>query len=302
MGISLLIGNGLNRCENEDVAADNLIQELEKEFSPNSGGLISKTKKAFPLQFEAIFSCTGKSDDVKEGFKALERKLKCLNKTNNRVLLSVRPTLEKVDAILTTNYDFALEHYLYKGDTFKTKALGKNRGYVSCKEYSSPPPIYHIHGDIYEQHAKNLCLGFFGYQKYLRSSVSNLKQDLKRYIELDDPFSELKKALPESLFRLFIDDIYIVGFGLSECELVLWNLLTIRKELIRLGVYKKAPGGKPNTIVFYDACGGEQKKKAPALKKYYGGFHIIYEGSAVKKNGYRAFYKRVFKKIEKVLG
>ena len=303
MGVSLLIGNGLNRCEHSEASADNLIQELEKEFKPDSGGLISKAEKAFPLQFEAIFSRPdGGNDDIVKAFKMLKNKLEALSEKDNKVLQKAKPVLRKADAILTTNYDLALEHCLYEEKPSKTDALGRNRGYVYHKEGSPLPPIYHIHGDICGQHVKNLCLGFLGYQKYLRSSVSNLKQDLKRYAKLDDPFSELKEALPESLFRLFVDDIYIVGFGLNECELILWNLLTIRKELIRLSLYDEKTGGrKQNKIVFYDPLDEKRAEESETLREYYKGFHTAYKGLLVKEGGYFSFYEDVFKEIGKEL-
>lgn len=303
MGVSLLIGNGLNRCNPKGgVSADELIGALESKFGDSAEGSISKLGKPFPLKFEAIFSLGLDRSDAVESFRLIKSQLKSLNETDNDVLLNAKPVLKRVDAVLTTNYDFALERCLYGNKVFKTDALGRNRGYVYQEEGSSLPPVYHIHGDVYKEHVKNLCLGFLGYQKYLRSSISNLKQDLTCYIALDDPFSKLSGNLPESLYRILTDDVYIVGFGLDECELVLWNFLTIRKELIRLGVYKKAPEGKQNKILFYDSYNDGQKEKTAGLRKYYEGFRIIYKGLPVEKNNYSSFYACVFKEIEKELG
>ena len=298
MGVSLLIGNGLNRCNpNGGVSADELIKALENKFGDTSEGSISKSGKAFPLKFEAIFSSGANKCDAVEGFRLIKSRLKSLNKTDNNVLLNAKPVLKQANAILTTNYDFALERCLYGKKIFKTDAVGRNRGYVYQEEGSSLPPVYHIHGDIFKEHVKNLCLGFLGYQKYQRSSISNLKQNLGYYVDLDDPFSRLSDNLPKGLYRVLTDDVYIVGFGLDECELVLWGLLTMRKELIKLGAYKKTPKGKQNKILFYDSYNDGQKEKVAALKKYYEGFRITYKGSPVEKNNYSSFYARVFEEI-----
>lgn len=301
MGCVLLIGNGINRCVTDDVSAENLISFLSEEKKCR----LADTGKPFSLCFESLL---GKSNiKVTELFQKIKDNLQFLNTHKNEVLLDVKKLVPYLDAILTTNYDFAIEYNVFNQDTskkdFKTKPIGSNnshKGYKFKNDLKGQPNVYHIHGDL--NHINNICLGYLGYQKYLKSCSSNMKQDIASYKNTN--FFELlekgkkekrneknKSILPESYRYLLEDDVYILGLNLSDSELVLWYILTLRSELIRQEIYEKE-NKHQNKIVYYDAYIGEtdeekkieKDKLAKANSDYFENLNIEYVAEELKLN------------------
>lgn len=258
-----------------------------------------------------------------------------MNSSSNPVLIKAKPLIPYLDAILTTNYDFSIEYTLFGEDklrpNFETKPIGSYNSHKGYKfESDSGFKIYHIHGDL--NHPTNICLGFLGYQRYLKSCTSNIKQDVSLYVEeangsdknespesnffklLDNGIVKKKnsgskdknvttKILPESLKYLLENDVYILGLNLSDSELILWYVLTIRKELIRYNKYEKE-NQKLNRIVYYDAVvisndsndkkrNEEIRKRQKANIEYYKNLNIEYECEELNsKIDYADFYIR----------
>lgn len=280
---SILIGNGLNRCVEQKISADDIISEISKE----NDYIKNETNLSFSLKFESLIN--DKDLDINDAFQKIKEKLKVLNKKENTIYKSNKNLFFKFDSIITTNYDFAIEHNIFEESSPKTKAIGRNKGY----EYESKDgkKIFHIHGDL--NHQNNFCLGFYGYQKYVRSSVSNLKQNLNKYQKDKDAFIKIHKSLPESLYSLLVNDIYILGLNLCESELLLWNILTIRKELIRLGIYERCTQSR-NKIVFYQS---DQDKNQNGIKKIHENFSIKYQLTKLENDNYKEFYMNALKEI-----
>lgn len=285
MNKSILIGNGLNRCEVDNISADDIISRLSNDCIKNETGL------SFSLRFESLIN--DKSLNIEHTFMKIRDELKILNKQDNEIYKRYKSLFLKFDSIITTNYDFAIEHNIFDDNKQKTKAIGKNKGYeYISKDYKK---IFHIHGDL--KHYSNFCLGFYGYQKYVRSSISNLKQNLNKYQNDKDAFIKIHKSLPESIYSLLVNDIYILGLNLYESELLLWNTLTIRKELIRLGVYECC-NQLINKIVFYQSFVHDKQKE---IKKFYGNFSIDSKFIKLEKDNYKEFYMNALKEINKDL-
>ncbi len=285
MNKSILIGNGLNRCEVDNISADDIISRLSNDCIKNETGL------SFSLRFESLIN--DRSLNIEDVFLKIRDELKILNKQDNEIYKHYKSLFLEFDSIITTNYDFAIENNIFDNNKPQTKAIGKNKGYeYISKDYKK---IFHIHGDL--NHYSNFCLGFYGYQKYVRSSISNLKQNLNRYQNDKDAFINIHKSLPESIYSLLVNDIYILGLNLYESELLLWNTLTIRKELIRLGVFECC--NQPiNKIVFYQSYENEEPKE---IKKFYSNFSIDSRFIKLEKNDYKGFYMNALKEIDKDL-
>lgn len=297
MGSYLLIGNGLNICVSENYSTKSILLEHTIFNKDEIDTLINNKGIGFPSIIEASFEKNSDYDSVIELFKNIREKLKYLNKKKNDIYSIMKDNFNLVDGIITTNYDFGIEYNVF-GLKPETKAIRRNCGYYFD---SNGKKVYHIHGDF--NHIKNLCLGYFGYQKYLKSSFSNLSFRLKKE---KDIFQKLEKRLPISLYRFLVDDIYVIGLGLTESELIIWSILTLRRELIRRDLYSFC-GVKENEIIFYECYKNEEKNEynsfMRSLSKYYKCYFINYKCEQLIDKDYDSFYKeslnKIFKKIKK---
>lgn len=280
---TLLIGNGPNRCISDSFSANVLINKLADIMNCEN---IKNVNKSFSFAFESIISINSDKDAVKNAFDFVVKELKTLNKTYNDIYTVLQKNLTKIDSIITTNYDFSIEYSIYNDCKVKTEKIGRNKGF----KYSSSNniDIYHIHGDC--NHPKNLCLGFLGYQKYNKSALSNIKQKLDCYEA--GAFELLKKQLPESLYKILINDVYIIGLNLNECETLLWNILLIRKELIRYDVYEKNSISQ-NRIVLYAFNDDEREIN----NDYYKNLGIEYKNIIINDNNYKEEYIKILESI-----
>ena len=298
MGTILLIGNGLNICVAKSVATKNLLAN-HTIFSRKEIDRLLGQGKGFSSIFEASFGKDVDQDSVVKIFQKIKNDIKLLNEKRNGIYDAVRENLGRIDGIITTNYDFAIEHNVFGCGRAKTEAIRRNCGYRFKSENKT---IWHIHGDL--NHIQNLCLGYFGYQKYLKASHSNLSY---RITKRNDLFARLEKQMPESLYRFLVDDVYMLGLGLTENELIIWSVLTLRRELIRRGLYSFC-GVKENKIIVYDVrCrdSGEDVSSAEkeSLEKYYDSYSITYRLKHIsKEEEYRPFYQESLKEIFSELG
>ena len=134
--------------------------------------------------------------------------------------------------ILTTNYDFNIENYLWKGNEKKQRKRDGNAFYktssyypwdcyyCNMKQKKDNPlcKIWHVHGDI--DHWKSIILSL---SRYVGASSKAKKQ-----INMPDQSPELEKCKGTWLHTFFTKPLVIVGLALDPQEFFLRYLLIER--------------------------------------------------------------------------
>ena len=246
---TLLIGNGLNRCNVDSVAWDTLISDIASERN-----LDVCVDVPLPLEFEALCRAEGlkssnaNADIFNELKHIAAEKIQsgCTESTNlHRAFASLR-----VDSILTTNYDLSLEKSLGADCSNavtknSTKYLRQKTGFYDEKSF------YHIHGWVNDE--KTICLGYEHYAGYIKTLRSELLKNgtLNGSLMTDDKWRD-KGYWPILFFK---SDVHIVGLALEYSEIDLWWLLTLRSSLQASG--KLSPD--TNRIFFYKLSGALAK-------------------------------------------
>lgn len=236
MGKVLLIGNGINRCVNEEISSDNIIKVIFNLYTN-----IDKDKvrfpTSFPLQFEMLSLLNKKDDDKLYSFikDKLDKFLKTKKTTNNHPVYSeLKKLIKGKIKIITTNYDFSIEQHLFDAKISDLKQKNKQKRNKGFLYEGEDWEVFHIHGDL--KHYNNICLGEINYNKYLRSYMSNVSSNA-----LSNPYnnaSKITNKIYPQLKSFFEDDICIIGFALNENEKIIWTLLLLRAQLIKSGVCK----------------------------------------------------------------
>jgi len=298
MSVSLLIGNGLNRCLRDELAWDNLLRTVAVKHRVTSNSKIS-----LPLEFERICNLIFDKDESQDyHLYGIIKKEICneistkLDYTNPKVDLSLHRQFSnlKVSSILTTNYDYILEasfeasfnrSILKASDIYRTETKYNNYRKIVVSNI----PFFHIHGE--EDRPGTLCLG---YEHYI-GSLQKLREE---FHSKDDERTKsiLGGAKQEEVIwadKFFMDEIYIIGFNLHESETDLWWLLTYRAFLYysnKWGMRKLIK----NRIVYYDAGGVADQNKKALLE----GLHVEYvQIPETEKNNYRGRYQIIYEKI-----
>lgn len=298
MRSSLLIGNGFNRTIDKQYSVRNILSSLIKfkenvnKNNQNAFSNLSSSNHSFSLNFESLVGeSSNQSNSIKNAFEKIKDSLKGLNTANypEKLHSKINEVKKNIDSIITTNYDFALEYNFSglivkekKQIGFTRKPIGKNKGFKITDDNGFS--FYHIHGELITY--KNLCLGFLGYQKYNKSAFSHLKQKFweppkTNQHDKESVWKTLKASLPESLYSFLEQNIFILGFSLSDCEIILWNILLIRNELIRRNLYSKEH--PVNKIVF---CDLKEKDANDKESNFYKRLHIDYKMHLVNENDY----------------
>ena len=165
-----------------------------------------------------------------------------------------RLTALPVKAILTTNYDYAIERSL---DPAFKKAFTTRETTYSLHRYqqAGSKTVYHIHGEC--GYPKSICLGYEQYagslQRIRDRIVQNTATDKEareqgRTFLLADIMAGLIPRPEYSWFYdFFLDDVYILGLTLDVSEMDLWWLLSYRSKLIAT---RKLPIN--NKIIYLD--------------------------------------------------
>lgn len=166
----LFIGNGLNRCYYNDLAWNNLLEEIAKEYD-----IKMNSCNNFPMEFECIINQILKKEEEPSDRIYSEVKSKIVDKIR-RIKEIDNPLHERfmkipVHAVITSNYDYLLER-AYNGDECVDKCSTKRKGGHTEKKYSKKryttikgKRFYHMHGELSEP--DTLCLGSEHYAGYL---------------------------------------------------------------------------------------------------------------------------------------
>ena len=122
MKSALLIGNGLNRCYENAIPWDKLLQNIADEYAVSFNA-----NNPFPLEFESIANQilakdNRKSKNVYSELKGKIAQMVCGQMPVNGSLHKLFVRDISLDCILTTNYDYMLERAFYGGRKPEPKA------------------------------------------------------------------------------------------------------------------------------------------------------------------------------------
>lgn len=305
----LFVGNGLNRCLKSRVSWGDLLEGIAQSFNIKYEKEIS-----FPMEFERIVDTylaehSEEKDEIYRKVKGLIvekiRDYKLPKDAIHRKIIDLN-----IDGILTTNYDYLLE-YVYSTN-FKQKDLTTNK-YLFNKTSTQKLlnrenniDFYHVHGML--NSVQSICLGYEHYmgiiekiRKEINSKENNAKENMKikkilcGEAERNNTWSEL----------FYTSNIYIVGFGMYECESDIWWLLTHRAYLY----YSDYCGLKhkiQNHIVYYNTVTEEEQDKPENLNKIklLKSYHVevvehdVHKDEAGLQFDYIAAYDEVLKDIK----
>jgi len=235
MATSILIGNGINRLSNAGVSWEQILRQLVVE-SESAKELEYVKDKPFALLYEEILlsrtTRTGTVDDMgaKRKIASLVTTL-CPNEYHKRLISA------PVNHILTTNYDYTLEHA--STAVFKSMNLQTETKYSLFRRWTTgQSQVWHVHGEA--NVPNTITLGYdqyCGYLQKLRTYATAERNGEKgspfKRGELDfDANADSKYGWLDVFFR---DDIHIVGLGLDFTEIDIWWALTYKGRLARRG-------------------------------------------------------------------
>lgn len=306
----LLIGNGLNRLLQNNNAWTDLLQDIANEYQIDYNSDIP-----MPLEFERIINLYLSRFQSPPNDLYLEIKSKVAEKLKNEKLPQDALHFDlkniKANAILTTNYDFLLE-YIYN-NKFEYNSDAKKYLFNPTSTQQGVE-FYHLHGMI--SNPKSICLGYehyIGVVQHLRQELNTKKDNKKDQMAICQVL--LGNEQPQNTWgeRFYTSDIYILGFGLANCETDLWWLLTHRAYLY----YSNYCGLKEritNNIVYFDIIDDKKLDNiADEIKRYRREIeqtnkHLLLEANHIKVKTYKlsqfdgsysAAYKEIIQQISK---
>ena len=233
-----LIGNGINRANRGDdwnQLLKNVVSSLVGSGTyiydaiGKNGITNTEIQNIIPLEYNRKKGSTLSSMDL---MRHVCKNISIIDFPKNRMLDYIKRNKAE---ILTTNYDFNIENYFWKGKK-KRKRYGNNYYKTSnyypwdccyCertnnKDYLTSK-IWHIHGDV--DHWQSIILSL---SRYIGASDKARKQ-----INLTNQTLELEKCMGTWLHTFFTKPLVIAGLALDPQEFFLRFLLILRAEWIR---------------------------------------------------------------------
>lgn len=245
----LFIGNGINRLAgivpgwydlfSKAVNIDDF--QMKKSLTPTM---------EYDLNTHMILDMdpTKKASDIKRSIAAYLKDIQNGLPNNwadtiHKQLMDVAPK-----TLLTTNYDYFLE---FAADPNFSLGKASTREVLYSKERfrnSGTHQVFHIHGEI--SVPSSICLGYahyIGSIQYIRSELTKAAESGKGF-HLHAILKGDESPVPNRwYYHFFLDDIYILGFGMDAAEQDIWWLLNYRAEQMRL-----YPGLIKNKIVYLE--------------------------------------------------
>jgi hypothetical protein len=229
-GPILLLGNGLNRLENNEFGWNNVLDQLAGKAKSKREKDIRKAKP-FTLWFEEL-TAESNVDILKENVaKGISEYLK-------PGVLHEKFMALNVSHILTTNYDYNLESCAGLKRSSKNTSPENIYSLFRRSEVGGKF-VWHIHGEI--GNPKSIMLGHDQYvrylykiQNFLNSGVPNQSKERNNrpYVSRFSDKIDKMKGDTESWVDLFIErDVHIVGFGVDYTENHLWNLIYSKRKI-----------------------------------------------------------------------
>lgn len=274
MKSSLFIGNGLNRSIISNIAWNDLLQNIAEEY-----GVLHNTNISFPLEFESIANQILKAASTPSPDIYLDLKKKIIQQIDKAVLPMAAPhyafTKLPVDSIFTTNYDYLVENSLNPefncANYPDTANMSNNRYNLKANRKIVGKTIYHVHGEL--KKPRTICLGYEHYAGTLQNMRTELNTESKESgLLIRAALLDAGKSTNTWAEKFFSNNVDIIGFGLAQCEIDIWWLLTYRAYLF----YSDRDGMRKlinNTITFHDV-GTEPD---PNMKYALENIHVQYQ-------------------------
>lgn len=297
METTLLVGNGLNRCLENSISWSELLNEIAKTYGVNYNGEIS-----MPLEFESIMNQIHRNQENPSTKVYTEVKGMIAKKVKSIVLPAdaIHRELQSihVGAIMTTNYDYLLEH-IYNPD-YKYEGLLRRTYLFDHTSIQNSVPFYHVHGCA--DNPKSICLGYehyMGVVENLRSALNTKENSQPTDMLICKVLRGEKKQTCTWYERFYTDDISIVGLGLSESETDLWWLLTHRAYLYYSDYYG-IRNNLGNTITYYDIVSPNGKDYADKIHYMLRNLHVAVRSFELGKDcgDYKEGYRMIFEEMK----
>lgn len=232
MPVSVLIGNGFNRIDNNQPSWEAVLTEIACEVGdPKIVDLYEH--KPETLIFEQLAFADGKSN--KEDVIKAKLAEKMIEQRPNH--LHEKAINSEFRHILTTNYDYNFENSVAGNNSEITKSGSRENRYSLFRKHQvNRTSIWHIHGEV--RSPKTIMLG---YEHYVGSL-----QNLRAYMTADRSLSKSAKISQFKLGNKAFDDgskdyswvdvflrdnIHIIGLSLDYTEADLWWAITYKQKL-----------------------------------------------------------------------
>jgi len=284
---SLFIGNGLNRSILSNIAWDDLLQNIAEEY-----GVSHNPQITFPLEFESIANQILKRTSLPSPEIYLELKQRIIAQIEKAILPKDAPhysfTNLQINCIFTSNYDYLLENSLdpeFDYIKYQDPAnAGNNRYNLKTNRKIAGKTIYHVHGEL--KRPRTICLGYEHYAGTLQNMRTELNTESKENgLLIRAALLDKDKSTNTWAEKLFTDNIDIIGFGLAQCEIDLWWLITYRAYLF----YSDRDGMRKlinNNITFHDVGTTLDENMKYALENA----HVRYQFHKINKSVSEEFY------------
>ena len=260
----LLLGNGINQAEGLSPDWNTLLRSVSKKYGFTPEESLSNTLGYEMLENRILrnfptLRITAIRKEIAKGVQT--RAIK--KKTDWSGTVHARLTRLPVSAILTTNYDYALERSV--DPAFKRAYNTRETTYSLRRcQYAGGKTFCHIHGECGYPHS--ICLGFEHYAgslQRIREGVvgsTALTEEARKaghtYMLADILNGLTPKPAQSWIFDFFTEDLYILGLNLDACEIDLWWLLSYRAKQITMGKLTKQ-----NEIYYLDVSDPEDEEK-----------------------------------------
>ena len=250
-----LIGNGLNRTLEASIAWGDLLKEIADEH-----GIEYCSGISMPLEFERIVNCYLQKTVVPSVNAYSEFKKQIAKKILNTKLpadgIHYHLLNSKIDAIMTTNYDYLLE-YVFSPD-YEHKG-GQQKYLFDPTSVQQGIQFYHLHGMAAVP--QSICLGYEHYAgivEKLRSQLNKKENNENQKMIIRQVLVGEKERTNTWGERFYTSNIAIMGLGLTSCEIDLWWLITHRAYLY-FADYCGLKKHIKNQIIYYDVIDNIKK-------------------------------------------
>jgi hypothetical protein len=231
-----MLGNGLNRLSSQ-LDWSGLLKRLANELGVAEPKCVEQ--KPLSLLFEEL--CAGQGGVFRQAEAAVKKQIASLLASVQSDCLHAA-FASRVEVILTTNYDYAIEHAM-NGPLFEPAPVyPESRFNLFRRVRVGAKEVWHVHGIL--DMPGTIVLGYDQYSGYLQRIRMYLTHGLKPEGKRQPMRSPLKSGMQNfeewpihSWVDHFLrDHLHIVGLGLDFTEIDLWWLLLHkRRRVIQTG-------------------------------------------------------------------
>lgn len=289
METTILYGNGVNLLDSKGVSWDCLLQSISQDKKMLS-------IPSYTLKYESIVLPTEEKtpavlrDKYGRRFITSDGKILCTSENTENfaikgkicnILDDIEPSYYyqklveiNADHYLTTNYELFLIHSFIDNGYISEKVSDTESvlyKHFNLQKGNKNITVWNIHGDMSDP--KSIIIGYADYSNYT-SKIHRLL--------------ETKRGLKRSWVGLLLNtDVHIIGYGLADDEMDMWEILVTRARTIR-------HTGKYNNQIYYYLINkgkGVKSKKILLESLKVAVVEIPYEGSYV--SAYQEIYNQI---------